>query len=457
MLPNGKPAKRSTHIDIPLEIGLPHFIQDDDMSDDGPAFGHFKLSLQSVVCHQGISVESGHYISLVRNPDPKNEGNDRWMRFDDLASERVIDIDAESFLKESNQQTPYLLFYQVMPIEVTPPESAAIHEPPPTYAESLESKDSKLELTLSNNQDNANYSVNGSNRPSLDLPSSEDARRGRRSLNGDRPGGTVTAMGSAINGFQLDIQPPPGIPSESSFTSKEEPASSATSLGPNSLNVDRRGSRSSKGSAKSSGTSQSEDKSEKRMSASLSRLASKISRDRSTKDKYSHSNTSNPSTGPNSMTSSPAPPSLPFVPPSSLPTDPAQQNLPPPFQSISNTNLTSSNGLKNPFAPSASINKLTQSEPQLSQPQQTAASSSDRTRLSKKDANSNDRSRRDQERDRDKDKDNQSSFTNSIAGMSLASAGGGGGIKLAHHHHQHHLTKSAGGGGSKPDRECLIM
>ncbi|KPI42611.1 Acyltransferase LovD [Cyphellophora attinorum] len=69
---NGQPARLGTYIDIPIEIGLPHFIQDDAVTDNGAIFGNFKLSLQSVVCHRGNSVDSGHYVALVRSP--LNEG-----------------------------------------------------------------------------------------------------------------------------------------------------------------------------------------------------------------------------------------------------------------------------------------------------------------------------------------------------------------------------------------------
>src|SRR6186713_235053 len=136
MLPNGAPKRLNTFVDIPLEIGLPHFISDDRIRDEGPLFGNFKLVLQSVVCHRGVSVDSGHYISLVRANVPFSHGQhnqdndieDSWLRFDDLASERVIDIDVKKALKE---ESPYLLFYQVQPID----EELASRGDPPAYTE----------------------------------------------------------------------------------------------------------------------------------------------------------------------------------------------------------------------------------------------------------------------------------------------------------------------------------
>ena len=116
MLASGKAIRRNTHIDIPTEIGLPHFIQDDSMSEDGPLFGNFKLSLQAAVCHRGKSVHSGHYVSLVRSHEKGNfdSSGDKWMRLDDLDRDRVAFVDVQGFLKK---ESPYLLFYQVQPIE----------------------------------------------------------------------------------------------------------------------------------------------------------------------------------------------------------------------------------------------------------------------------------------------------------------------------------------------------
>lgn len=135
MLPNGAPKRLDTFIDIPLEIGLPHFISDERMKEEGPLFGNFKLVLQSVVCHRGISVDSGHYIALVRantherpttSHSEEDHNPDNWLRFDDLSNPRVIDVDIKKALRE---ESPYLLFYQVQPID----EELALRGDPPTY------------------------------------------------------------------------------------------------------------------------------------------------------------------------------------------------------------------------------------------------------------------------------------------------------------------------------------
>ncbi|OJD22181.1 hypothetical protein ACJ73_06474 [Blastomyces percursus] len=119
VLPNGNAVRRDTFVDIPIEIGLPHFIQDDEMGSEGPLYGNFKLSLQAVICHRGNSVESGHYIALVRttavnDSDKPSEYCRHWMRFDDLAQERITLVDIEKALVD---ESPYLLFYQILPIE----------------------------------------------------------------------------------------------------------------------------------------------------------------------------------------------------------------------------------------------------------------------------------------------------------------------------------------------------
>jgi hypothetical protein len=134
---NGTPKRLNTYIDIPLDIGLPHFISDERMKEEGPLFGNFKLVLQSVVCHRGVSVDSGHYIALVRanvrrrpgtsHSEPEDE-DEKWLRFDDLSNQRVTEVDIEQALRE---ESPYLLFYQVQPID----EELASRGDPPTYAE----------------------------------------------------------------------------------------------------------------------------------------------------------------------------------------------------------------------------------------------------------------------------------------------------------------------------------
>jgi hypothetical protein len=271
---NGTAFKRTTPIDIPMEIGLPHFIQDDKMAEDGPAFGNFKLSLQSVVCHKGISVESGHYISLVRSPDPNQEGEDKWLRFDDLARERVVDTNGEQFLRE---ESPYLLFYQVVPIEGDP-GNIAEGEHPPAYSRSSFSQESRVHSGVSGLSSSTRVSFTSNEDPSVPTqrPSSEvrrpstetslsDGPRGRSSMQSDRPQSVIFSDISGTS-FRPEFLGTPNL--DSSQTD-----------GPTALTAYRRGSKASKESSKSRPTSRADDK---RMSTSLSRLASRMSRDKMT-------------------------------------------------------------------------------------------------------------------------------------------------------------------------------
>ncbi|KAH6715259.1 ubiquitin C-terminal hydrolase family protein [Leptodontidium sp. MPI-SDFR-AT-0119] len=149
---DGRPVRKNTLIDIPLDIRLPHFINDNgDVDEDGPLIGQFKLSLQSVVCHRGTSTSMGHYISFIRGTTPIVDGDsrssrklsdanrppnyseERWIKSDDLACPRVITVDIETALKN---EMPYLLFYQVQPYEnVSPPPGPGPDVEPPSYTD----------------------------------------------------------------------------------------------------------------------------------------------------------------------------------------------------------------------------------------------------------------------------------------------------------------------------------
>jgi hypothetical protein len=107
------------------------------MKEEGPLFGNFKLVLQSVVCHRGVSVDSGHYVSLVRANNHERPGtshseeeaiSETWLRFDDLSNPRVAEVDIKQALRD---ESPYLLFYQVQPID----EELAMRGEPPAYDE----------------------------------------------------------------------------------------------------------------------------------------------------------------------------------------------------------------------------------------------------------------------------------------------------------------------------------
>ena len=178
---NGRPVRLNTYVDIPVEIGLPHFIQDDHMSDDAAPFGNFKLSLQSVVCHRGNSIHSGHYVALVRGTDSSDSAATYWLRFDDLAPERITLIDIQKALKE---ETPYLLFYQITPVEGDPGQITAGERSGATSP--IEQRPRGGNSTISLPLSNPSATNIASGRPSFDNPAGEDSR-GRSTNDSRRP------------------------------------------------------------------------------------------------------------------------------------------------------------------------------------------------------------------------------------------------------------------------------
>lgn len=262
MLPNGIPQRLGTYIDIPLEIALPHFVADDGMEEEGPLFGNFKLSLQSAVCHRGVSVDSGHYISLVRghapNAVPRTGSDDaigtsekddmpRWMRFDDLAAERVTYVDIDKALKE---ESPYLLFYQIQPIDEDLARGA-----PPTYEEANSDPGPPPVDTSRETLSTADGTT------SATRLSFEDDPRGRSSMSSARRS-SIVLDDSSFGGSMKGNNTAPPTPLEDSK--------------PSFLSASRRGSRVSRKS-KSRPNSQS---GENRLSITMSRLTGRMSRDK---------------------------------------------------------------------------------------------------------------------------------------------------------------------------------
>ncbi|KAI1111079.1 ubiquitin carboxyl-terminal hydrolase-domain-containing protein [Nemania sp. NC0429] len=144
---NGNMKRQNTYIDIPDSLRLPHFILDDRHVEEAGLTAEYKLVLQSVVCHRGDSLHSGHYISFCtvapklltdnrrheKDPPPDYE-EAQWVKFDDLANERVTPVDD---IKESlKQEMPYLLFYQIVPIvDVAASSVGSIDTGPPAYGD----------------------------------------------------------------------------------------------------------------------------------------------------------------------------------------------------------------------------------------------------------------------------------------------------------------------------------
>ncbi|KAM3073402.1 hypothetical protein ACMFMF_006609 [Clarireedia jacksonii] len=201
----GDTIRKNTFVDIPLDIKLPHFLEEDMIREDGPLMGNFKLSLQSFICHRGFTPHSGHYICFVRGttmvPDgdsdssepnhsshPPRYAEDRWIKFDDIAPQRVTQVtDIQYALKE---EMPYLLFYQVQPTYDTylPKDLQDLEVLPPSYSDSgVDVTISASSPALSNSQTSTQgyfdgaieltptirYSMDDQPRRSLNLPDSE--------------------------------------------------------------------------------------------------------------------------------------------------------------------------------------------------------------------------------------------------------------------------------------------
>ncbi|KAH7008224.1 ubiquitin carboxyl-terminal hydrolase-domain-containing protein, partial [Ilyonectria destructans] len=151
MTESGQPKRHNTFIDIPDSLRLPHFMMGDDpkLEEDPNPLSDYKLVLQSVICHRGDSLQSGHYIAFSRvapklltknrrhdfDPPPDYE-EAQWVRFDDLHIEKRVTYvdDIKQSLKD---EMPYLLFYQIVPmVEMTAPSVDDTETEPPSYNES---------------------------------------------------------------------------------------------------------------------------------------------------------------------------------------------------------------------------------------------------------------------------------------------------------------------------------
>lgn len=301
----GRASRLNTYVDIPLEIAVPNFVTDDSMQDDGPLSGNFRLLLQSVVCHRGASVDSGHYVSLVRGraanaqgrgpgEDSDDDDQDPWMRFDDLARERVSYVDIHEALK---RESPYLLFYQVQPMNE---DGLSVHDLP-SYAEATSRSqsdanpsekpffhqpdyESETVLVESNSESQLNGGkaiestdwAQASSRNSLDANAILDERRGRSSMSSDHRRKSIafdesSFAGSAAGSVKTD-QTGGSIPTTPLDERSGGFLSVASKLG------SRRGSRVSRSSARSRPNSTGPPDVGSRFSLNMSKLTQRMSR-----------------------------------------------------------------------------------------------------------------------------------------------------------------------------------
>ena len=150
MTETGFPIRQNTLIDIPDSMRLPHFMMpDDDEKQSNGLSQEYKLVLQSVVCHRGDSLHSGHYVSFARvapklltdnrryehDPPPDYE-EAQWVKFDDLDLDNRVSY-VDDIRDSLRQEMPYLLFYQIVPmVDVTTASSDGSVNEPPSYNES---------------------------------------------------------------------------------------------------------------------------------------------------------------------------------------------------------------------------------------------------------------------------------------------------------------------------------
>lgn len=152
MTDQGIPIRQNTFIDIPESMRLPYFMKVDDLKLGQEAYGlsaEYKLVLQSVVCHRGDSLHSGHYVAFARaapklltdnrrhdrDPPPDYE-EAQWVQFDDLHEDNRVSY-VDDLKQALREEMPYLLFYQIVPmVEVATSSAEGSVIEPPSYNES---------------------------------------------------------------------------------------------------------------------------------------------------------------------------------------------------------------------------------------------------------------------------------------------------------------------------------
>lgn len=171
-------------------------------------------------------MDSGHYVSIVRrsgthnlpvngssrNLGSVNSSSDTWMRLDDLAKERVAFVDVKEFLQK---ESPYLLFYQILPIEGDPSNIADTRttvdlDRPPSYAESEHRYSGVGDRALSSHD---GFGINDgstlSGKPSQDDITRQEAQT-RSSLIVERPRSILVAKPAASSDRLLGLSSSPG-------------------------------------------------------------------------------------------------------------------------------------------------------------------------------------------------------------------------------------------------------
>lgn len=125
---NKRASRLHRKIIIPPIINLPQFVADDD--DDTKSSGHYKLILESAICHRGVSISSGHFVAGVRknyykvNESETEAFNAPWHLYNDLHNPKVVEV---SFQQLFDQEWPYMLFYRLISIEQAASSATSVH------------------------------------------------------------------------------------------------------------------------------------------------------------------------------------------------------------------------------------------------------------------------------------------------------------------------------------------
>ncbi|KAK9456178.1 ubiquitin carboxyl-terminal hydrolase-domain-containing protein [Dipodascopsis uninucleata] len=162
---DGRTVRNNRKVLIPEVIELPHFVADDvdprneekQTASHDILYGNFRLVLEAAICHRGRTINSGHYVSFVRDSIfsrreqlmrmKKNDAElydastistlagDTWLKHDDQAEVKVTKT---TFRKAMATEMPYMLFYRM------------VHIDEPIKLQQVISNDSQLEKLHSN-------------------------------------------------------------------------------------------------------------------------------------------------------------------------------------------------------------------------------------------------------------------------------------------------------------------
>jgi hypothetical protein len=236
MTETGVPIRQNTFIDIPDSLRLPHFMvvdsaKGEDQDSNGLSQG-YKLVLQSVICHRGDSIHSGHYVAYARvapklltdnrkydhDPPPDYE-EPQWVRFDDLSIEkRVETVDDIQECLRRQEEMPYVLIYQIVPmVDVTTATSTdgSVTEPP-CYVESTTTVPGTPSVEAASDTGQLSKSASGyfdsatalaQSAPHIRL-SSEVEQRPRLSFEDDLPSLATKTGGNSRRGSITFSEPP---------------------------------------------------------------------------------------------------------------------------------------------------------------------------------------------------------------------------------------------------------